>query len=75
MKIDPFSGSIVQAATARDDTSDEQLDFPTKRMISVEQSLQKSSRQYDSIYQEASTFLDGTSITMCIENPRDIELV
>ena len=44
-------------------------------MVSDEGSLNKSSRYYDSIYQEASTFLDGTSITMCFENPRDIELI
>lgn len=44
-------------------------------MVSAEENLHKSCRHYDSIYQEASKFLDGTSITICFENPRDIELI
>jgi len=44
-------------------------------MVSTAGNLHKPNRHYDSIYQEASPFLDGTSITMFFENPRDIELI
>jgi len=44
-------------------------------MVTAEGNLHKPNRHYDSIYQEAYPFLDGTSITMCFENPRDIELI
>jgi len=44
-------------------------------MVSGERNLHKPSRHYDFVCQEASPYLDGTSITMCFENPRDNELI